>query len=150
MPFAVPQQTANERGVEGLPQSLSRLSTTWYKPGQSGALNNSPIQKGSWETNVLPPSQQAPSLGAEAAILWRSNPTNAMTLPSTMSAADADGDGTIDRSEFAGLLAQAGGASANIEALFAQMDKDGDGELTAEEIAMLQEIQRGKVKASNN
>ena len=149
MPFSVPQQTFNERGVEGLPQSLSRLHTTWYKTGTSGAINKSPAAMGTWETNVLPPSQQSDALGASAALMWKSNPANAMTLPSNLAGADADGDGTIDRSEFSSLVAQSGAKGADLDKLFAQIDKDGDGELTAEEIALLQDINRNKVKAAN-
>ena len=150
MPYSVPQQTANERGVEGLPQSFSRMHTTWYTPGQSGASNKSPKMAGSWETNVLPSTQKADALGAAAAHLWKSNPSNSMTLGSNISAADQDGDGTIDVGEFKELLKSSGGNTANVQQLFAQMDKDGDGELTAEEIAALLDAERNKFKASNS
>ena len=104
---------------------------------------------GSWEANVLPESQRAPALGQAAARLWKSNPANAMTLSSNIEAVDADGDGTIDAQEFVQLLKQGGAEVANVQKLFAQMDKDGDGELTLEEIAALQDVRRGKVKAQN-
>ena len=67
MPFDVPQQTANERGIEGLPQSLSRMHTAWYKPSNAGAGNQQPVPIGSWERNVVPLSQKAEALGAGAA-----------------------------------------------------------------------------------
>ena len=59
--------------------------------------------------------------------------------------ADADGGGTIDKSEFAELLKMAGGDSQNAQemaTLFAAIDKDGDGELTEEEIAKLSEFKK--------
>ena len=54
--------------------------------------------------------------------------------------ADADGGGTIDKSEFGALVQASGGIGdgADMMALFAEMDKDGDGELTADEIEALQ------------
>ena len=61
------------------------------------------------------------------------------------------GDGTIDREEWADLLkaAGAGGLSADAQAkLFAQVDKDGDGQLDWDEIKALSE-NRKKDKASN-
>ena len=146
MPYSVPAQTANEKGVEGLPQSLSRLNSTWYQPGHSGAINKSPPAKGSWQSQ-LPETQLAPSLGAASALLWKSNPANSMTLPSMLENADADGDGTIDIAEFKTLLAAAG-SGADVNKLFAKYDKDGDGELTAEEIQAIQDANR-KVKAIN-
>ena len=147
MPYSVGRQTANERGIEGLPQSLSRMHTTWYSPGNSGAINTVPPASGTWERNVLPTSQRAPALGATAAELWKSNPANAMTLPSNLTLADKDGDGTIDVNEFKDLLT-ATGASGDVAKLFAQIDKDGDGNLTADEIALLQDRNR-KFKAAN-
>ena len=122
------------------------MHTTWYKPGTSGAINKVPPVPGTWEKNVLPESQKAPSLGATAAELWKSNPANAMTLSGNVDAADADGDGKINVNEFKDLLAAAG-ANADVAKLFAELDKDGDGDLTAEEIAILQERNRNKVKA---
>jgi hypothetical protein len=82
MPYSVPQQTANERGVEGLPQSCSRLNTAWYTPGNSGAINRSKAMAGSWERNVVPTTQKAEALGGAAAALWKSNPSNSISLPS--------------------------------------------------------------------
>ena len=105
------------------------------------------VPKGSWELRVLPPSQQAESLGAAAALLWKANPANNMSLPATIEAADADGDGTIDVDEFKVMLEKAG-AGVDVAKLFAQIDKDGDGELTAEEMQMLQDRNR-RFKASS-
>ena len=45
-----------------------------------------------------------------------SNAANNMTLPTHMAAADADGDGTIDYAEFKELLANSGGATADMAA----------------------------------
>ena len=64
------------------------------------------------------------------------------TQEAVRAAADADGGGTIDRQEFSALIKASGADGANLNQLFAQMDKDGDGELTAEEIATLQEASR--------
>ena len=102
---------------------------------------------GSWEKNVLPASQKAAALGASAAALWKSNAANNMTLPTHMAAADADGDGTIDYAEFKELLANSGGATADMAALYAKLDKDGDGELTQQEIAALLDAKRNHFKA---
>lgn len=62
--------------------------------------------------------------------------------------ADADGGGTIDKSEFGALLAAAGeeGDTSDMMALFAEMDKDGDGELTQDEIKALQERKRAATR----
>jgi len=148
MGFDVPQQTANERGIEGLPQSLSRMHTAWYKPSNAGAGNQQPVPIGSWERNVVPLSQKAEALGAGAAKLWKLNASNNMTLPTHITHADEDGDGTIDIQEFKELLKKSGGNTANFEQLFAKIDKDGDGELTAEEISTLLDARR-KFKATN-
>ena len=56
--------------------------------------------------------------------LWKSNPANAMTLPTVVAAADADGDGTIDVAEFKVLLEQSGGKTASVEQLFSQVGHD--------------------------
>ena len=58
--------------------------------------------------------------------------------------ADADGGGTIDKEEFAVLLAAAGGQdnAADMAVLFAAADADGDGELTEEEIKTLSEFKK--------
>ena len=98
---------------------------------------------------MLPPWQQADQLGAAAAKLWASNPSNAMTLKKNLDAADKDGSGTIDVSEFKDLVAQSGARVSDIGALFAQIDKDGDGELTEEELRKLGDARRNYFKASN-
>ena len=48
--------------------------------------------------------------------------------------ADADGGGTIDKAEFEALVASAGEEGQRLMELFNEVDKDGDGELTSEEI----------------
>ena len=76
-----------------------------------------------------------------------------MTDKKFISAADADGGGTIDRSEFDQLMVAAGGEehARHAMALFNMMDKDGDGELTEDEMkqlaAMKREFQEDKVQA---
>ena len=107
------------------------------------------VPMGSWEMRVLPPSCQAAALGAEAARLWKSSPHNNMTLASSIAGADANDDGEIDREEFAILAAMNGGIN-KAEALFRQLDKDGDGKLTRQELENLMEIKRGKFKARGN
>ena len=61
-----------------------------------------------------------------------------MLIPENIARADADGGGTIDKREFGALLASSGvdTNSADMQAslLFAEADKDGDGELTLEEL----------------
>ena len=55
-------------------------------------------------------------------------------------AVDADGDGLLDKDEFAGLFDLDGDGvvdaneRAKARALFATVDKDGDGQLTKEEL----------------
>ena len=74
-----------------------------------------------------------------------------MQLPQNLTLADADGGGTIDRSEFSDLLAASGVAAngSDMAALFAEADKDGDGELTVDEIKTLGDRNRNKFKAQN-
>ena len=72
-----------------------------------------------------------------------------MQRKENIAAADADGGGTIDRSEFAALLAAAGGNETNADdaaALFASADVDGDGELTEEEIKAIAELKKKNFK----
>jgi len=102
---------------------------------------------------MLPPAhygrRATEEVAKRTATQWLSNPTNKMQLPSSVTAADADGDGLIDKEEFATLLAQAGGRG-NVEKLFAEVDADGDGELTMEELKRLGDRNRTKFKALNN
>ena len=72
-----------------------------------------------------------------AANMWLKHPAYKMTLASTLSTADANQDGQIDRREFASLLSTAGYKGSSAETLFAQLDKDGDGSLTAGELKFL-------------
>jgi hypothetical protein len=118
------------------------MSSTLMSRSQADGLASSWQQK-------LPASQQTEAQAASVAALWLSNPANKMMLPSNIAAADADGDGTIDKEEFKELLAASGGAGANAAALFAQIDADGDGELTEEELRALADSNRGKFKAQN-
>ena len=96
--------------------------------------------------NTLPYSQQTAQLAAACAANWKRNAVNAMTLKENLKAADADGDGTIDKDEFQQLVALAGAQGLTFE----MVDKDGDGEITEEELQKLQDTQRGKVKARGN
>jgi hypothetical protein len=50
--------------------------------------------------------QPTEAIAAATAKMWSQNPNNAMLLPEKIRQADADGDGTIDRDEFANLLQQ--------------------------------------------
>jgi hypothetical protein len=128
MVYSVPQQTYNEKGVEGLPQSLSRLNTTWYSPSNSGAGTTSGTLKlpreSTYIERALPPDQRTEALAAKTAALWKSNPANAMQLPDALSFADASGDGLIDRAEFKQLM-QAAGAVGDVDKLFAEIDDGG-------------------------
>ena len=90
-------------------------------------------------------------IAKRAASMWLSNPANKMQLPQNVALADADGGGTIDKSEFGDLLAQSGitAGGNDMAALFAEADKDGDGELTVDEIKTLGDRNRNKFKAQN-
>ena len=69
-------------------------------------------------------------LAARTAQAWLTNPVNRMQLPQVMMFADMDGDGTIDKEEFAGLLQKAGvraDSARDMVALFEEADKDGSG-----------------------
>ena len=57
-------------------------------------------------------------LATRAAQMWLSNPLNKFSLPTVNAAVDADGDGLLDKDEFAGLF-----------------DLDGDGVVDANERA---------------
>lgn len=76
-------------------------------------------------------------IAAATARKWMANPAMKMMLPQVHAAADADGDGTIDRAEFNTLLSMAGAGGADASRLFAQADADGDGELTFAEMQAL-------------
>ena len=58
------------------------------------------------------------------AALWKTNPFNRAQLPETFKIADASGDGRIDKEEFRQLLG-VNASQAELEKLFAQIDKDG-------------------------
>lgn len=119
MVFSVPQQTYNERGVEGLPQSMSRIHTTWYLPSNSGAANKYPMGESTYQRS-LPAEQQTAAVAAKTAKLWMSNKANMMQLPSQLAAADASGDGVIDQDEFRTLMDQVGG-SGDAQKIFAEV-----------------------------
>ena len=72
-----------------------------------------------------------------AANMWLKHPAYKMTLVSTQAGADADNDGLIDKEEFKALLSAAGYKGGSAQALFAQIDADGDGKLTDAEIKLL-------------
>ena len=122
MVFSVPSQTYNERGIEGLPQSMSRIHTTWYLPSNSGAANRQPPGQSTWQ-NSLPEEQQTAAVAAKAAKLWMSNKANQMQLPAQLAAADASGDGVIDQQEFRTLMDQAG-ASGDASRIFAEVSEE--------------------------
>ena len=79
-------------------------------------------------------------LAKRAAAMWLSNPANKMALPHNNKAADADGDGLLDKSEFQQMFDLDGDGQlsqhelAKAAKLFAMVDKDGDGQLTEEEL----------------
>ena len=79
---------------------------------------------------------------AQTAHAWLGNPANKMTLTSLQKRFNTDGGG-IDVGEFRGLL-QASGSNASAEQLFAQMDADGDGQLTEAEIKSLANMKRDR------
>ena len=90
-----------------------------------------------------------PDMAARAAQMWLSNPLNKFSLPSVNKTVDADGDGLLDKDEFAGLFDLDGDGvidaneAAKARALFAMVDKDGDGQLTEEE---LKQVRASKLK----
>ena len=122
MVFSVPSQTYNERGIEGLPQSMSRIHTTWYLPSNSGAANKQPPGESTWQ-NSLPAEQQTAAVAAKTAKLWMTNKANQMQLPAQLAAADASGDGVIDQQEFRTLMDQAG-ASGDAQKIFAEVSAE--------------------------
>ena len=128
MVYSVPQQTYNEKGVEGLPQSMSRLNTAWYTTGNSGAGTTSGTLKlpreSTYIERALPPDQRTEAIATKTAALWKSNPANAMQLPDAMLFADESGDGLIDREEFKMLMEKAG-AVGDVSKLFAEIDDGG-------------------------
>ena len=91
--------------------------------------------------------QDIEALAYETARAWKSCPQNSMQLKDKLQEADADGDGLIDKNEFANLLANSGAKNADAALLFSMADKDGDGELTQAELQALAEAQRSKFKA---
>lgn len=75
--------------------------------------------------------------------MWLSNPLNKYTLAQNNTAADADGDGLLSKDEFKELFDLDGDGNvsaaeqAKAMAMFAQVDKDGDGQLTQKELQQL-------------
>ena len=77
----------------------------------------------------------------------RSGTVAKMTDKKFIAGADADGGGTIDRSEFDGLMQSAGAEnSEDAFALFNMMDKDGDGFLSEDEIKALGQDSDGRAQ----
>lgn len=96
----------------------------------------------SWlDTGVLPSFQvTSDSVEADAKLaakMWINAPVNKMTLASVQKGIDSNADGLIDQDEFKALLAAAGYKGGAANAIFAQMDADGDGTLTEAEIKVL-------------
>lgn len=69
--------------------------------------------------------------------MWIRAPPNKMTLASVQTGVDANNDGLIDTDEFKQLLQASGYKGGNADAIFAQIDADGDGTLTEAEIKLL-------------
>ena len=151
MVYSVPQQVHNEKGVEGLPQTMSRLNNSWYTTSNSGAGTTSGTLKlpreSTYIERAIPDDQRTEALAWKTAHLWKSNPANAMQLPDALSFADESGDGLIDKEEFKALMQKAG-AVGDVNKLFAEID-DGDGLLTAAEVRKLADRNRNKFKAQN-
>ena len=109
----------------------------WYTPANRTAFDG-PL------TNKANRSEWVEDAGKRTALEYKSyfankmskNTLHRMLLPENLALADADGGGTIDKSEFSTLLAASGGLNTDMQAtlLFAAADKDGDGELTIDEI----------------
>ena len=74
-----------------------------------------------------------------AALMWKSVPTNMLQLPDHVRKADGDGDGLINKDEFKELMRQTTKnlGEKEMKRLFAQIDADGDGELTMAELKKL-------------
>ena len=82
--------------------------------------------------------------------MWLRHPANKMTLAAVQKDVDANNDGLIDQDEFRSLLGVAGYTGGNADALFSQIDADGDGKLTEAEIKILSQgkdtLASGKVR----
>ena len=80
------------------------------------------------------------------------NTLHRMLLPENLAKADADGGGTIDKNEFSTLLHAAGGKNTDMQAqlLFSAADRDGDGELTVDEIKSSAKAVQAMAKGVNN
>lgn len=106
-----------------------KSATTLSFPRSSEPLTTDAPDRESWVND-------AGGATARAYKSWLQNNTNNNTLhqmarKETFDLADADGGGTIDKSEFSALFAAAGGkeSDANLAELFAEFDKDNDGEV---------------------
>ncbi len=91
-------------------------------------------------------------IAKNVARMWKGNPNSFMQLRSYVREADDDGDGLISKDEFRKLLDKSGlgnMSDSEARALFAKVDKDGDGDLTMAELKQIAEMGRGKVKAQN-
>lgn len=82
------------------------------------------------------------------------NTIHNMLRPENLAKADTDFSGTIDPKEFRNLLVDAGvdsvSAGNQSALLFSEADKDGDGELTVEEIKSLVEFKIDNGGSSKN
>lgn len=81
----------------------------------------------------------------QIAAAWLKHPANKMQLTSLQKEHDLDNDGRHDRSEFKTLL-KAAGSSADANLVFDQMDKDGDGFLSEDEIKALGQDSDGRAQ----
>ena len=130
---------ACEQSTAGIVMSSLGLQLDARMPAEP--LTNNP-NRSSWiEDEALRVARSHQSYMANP---LSSNTVHKMQQKESIALADADGGGTIDKEEFATLLAAAGGQdnAEDMGALFAAADIDGDGELTEEEIKALSDFKR--------
>lgn len=91
--------------------------------------------------DTLPDFKVTPSTAASDARVtagsWVRHPSYKITLLGTQKMVDANNDGLIDRNEFTSLLRSSGYMGDNMNALWATLDKDNSGHITAGELKLL-------------